>query len=557
MTVHATRARRPRVVLLTAGAVALSLLAAGCSGKAGGSASSTAPGGGAAYTLSSETPAPKGEIDSFTWADYAAPESMDYAYAYDYPINTILSNVCESLLRWNPDLTITPNLAEKFSNPTPTTWVYDLRAGVTFHDGTTMTADDVVASLHRHIDPNVGSYWNSVYKNVKSIVKTGPLQVTVTLTQPDSMFNQYMAVSPGTIDSAATFKADGADYGNPNKLVNCTGPFSIASWKSGENMVLKRYDNYWNAPAKAKAKQVTFVFLQDPNTRINALTSGQVDGSWDAPSNAYAQLQAPGAPGKLYFGINTVVDDFIVSNLNGALKDVRMRQALMMALDRAGMVKTAEKGYAKITNSLVTQNNWLGVPQDQLDKIYADLPQYPYDLEKAKALAKEAGANGQKVVIATSPLGDNVTIATTALAAAVKAIGLDPVITTISPDKYTELFSSADARKGIDLYHTTWYTSLADPEEMYSTLRCGEFANYGNWCNNAFEAADKITMASPVGTEARQAAMVTQQKIAATELPWLPLYEVPQSLWLGKKITGVHPSVYYLYSPWANEIGAA
>jgi peptide/nickel transport system substrate-binding protein len=557
MTVRATRNRRPRVVLLTAGAVALSLLAAGCSGKAGGSASTSASGGGAAYTISKETPAPKGDIDSFTWADYAAPESMDYAYAYDYPINTILSNVCESLLRWNPDLSISPNLAEKFSNPTPTTWVYDLRSGVTFHDGTTMTADDVVASLKRHLDPNVGSYWNSVFKNVKSIVKTGPLQVTVTLTQPDSMFNQYMAVSPGTVDSAATFKADGADYGNPNKLVNCTGPFSIASWKSGENMVLQRYDNYWNAPAKAKAKQVTFVFLQDPNTRINALTSGQVDGSWDAPSNAYAQLQAPGAPGKLYFGINTVVDDFIVSNLTGALKDVRMRQALMMALDRAGMVKTAEKGYAKITNSLVTQNNWLGVPQDQIDKIYADLPQYPYDLEKAKALAKEAGANGQKVVIATSPMGDNVTIATTALAAAVKAIGLDPVITTISPDKYTELFSSADARKGIDLYHTTWYTSLADPEEMYSTLRCGEFANYGNWCNNAFEAADKITMGSPVGSEARQTAMVTQQKIAATELPWLPLYEVPQSLWLGKKITGVHPSVYYLYSPWANEIGAA
>ena len=118
------------------------------------------------------------------------------------------------------------------------------------------------------------------------------------------------------------------------------------------------------------------------------------------------------------YAIATVVDDFIVSNLTGALKDVRMRQALLMALDREGMVKTAEKGFAKVTNSLVTRNNWLGVPSDQLDKIYADLPQYPYDVVKAKALAKEAGANGQKVVIATSPVGDNVTIATTALAAA-------------------------------------------------------------------------------------------------------------------------------------------
>ena len=557
MTVRSTRSRRPRAVLLTAGVIALSLAAAGCSGKAGGSASSSSASGSTLpYTLTAETPAPSGEIDSFTWANYAAPESMDYAYAYDYPINTILSNVCESLLRWNPDLTITPNLAEKFSNPTPTTWVYDLRSDVTFHDGTAMTADDVVASLKRHLDPNVGSYWNSVFKNVKSIDKTGPLQVTVTLTKPDSLFNQYMAVSPGTVDSAATFKADGADYGNPTKLVNCTGPFSIESWKASEKLTLKRYDNYWNAPAKAKAKHVTFVFLQDPNTRINALTSGQVDGSWDTPSNAYPQLQS-GAPGKLYFGLNTVVDDFIISNLDGALKDTRMRQALMMALDREGMVKTAEKGYAKVTNSLVTTNTWLGVPKDELDKIYADLPQYPYDVEKAKALAKQAGANGQKVVIATSPIGDNITIATTALAAAVKAIGLEPVITTITPDKYTELFSSADARKGIDLFHTTWYTSLADPSEMYSTLRTGEFANYGNWSNAPFDAADKLTIASPLGTDVRQKSLVEQQKIAATELPWLPLYEIPQSLWLGKKITGVHPSVYYIYTPWANEIGAA
>lgn len=553
MTVRSIR--RVRALSAVAATLAVSALVAGCSGKAGGTSSSS--GAGPLFTLTADTPAPKGDIDSFTWANYAAPESMDYAYAYDYPINTILSNVCESLLRWNPDLTISPNLAEKFENPSPTTWVYTLRQDVTFHDGTSMTADDVVASLNRHLDPDVGSYWASVYKNVKSIAKTGPYEVTVTLTQPDSLFNQYMAVSPGTIDSAKTFEADGADYGNASKGVNCTGPFAIESWKSGEKMVLSRYDGYWNTSKKAKAKQVTFVFLQDPNTRINAAMSGQVDGSWDIPSNAYAQLRS-GGPGTLYFGVNTVVDDFIISDVvNGPLKDVRVRQAIMMALDRQGMAKTAEKGYATVTNSLVTRNVWLGVPQDQLDKIYAELPQYPYDVEKAKALVKDAGVAGEKVTIATSPLGDNITIANAALAEAAKAIGLDPVLTTITPDKYTELFSSADARKGIDLFHTTWYTSLADPAEMYSTLRTGEFANYGSWSNAPFDAADKLTIATPLGEQARQDSLVEQQRIAATELPWLPLYEIPQSVWMGKKITGVHPSVYYLYTPWANEIGAA
>ncbi len=548
-------ARIRRGTVLAVVALSTSLALAACSGVANKSGSS-ASASGALYTLTADTPEPKGEIDSFTWANYAEPESMDYAYAYDYPINTILSNVCESLLRWNADLSISPNLAEKFEHPDATTWVYDLRSGVTFHDGSTMTADDVVASLKRHTNPDVGSYWESVYRNVKSIEKTGPMQVTVKLTQPDSLFNQYMAVSPGTIDSAKTFAADGADYGNPSKLVNCTGPFALTSWKPGEKLTLTRYDNYWNTPEKAKAKTVDFVFLQDPNTRVNAALSGQIDGSWDMPSTAYPQL-AKDAKSKLYFGVNTVVDDFIISNLDGVLKDVRVRQALMYALDREGLVKAAEKGYAKVTNSLVTKNTWLGISADELDKIYAALPQYPHDPAKAKELAKAAGVNGQKLVIATSPTGDNATIATTALADAAKSIGLDPVINTIAPDKYTELFSSADARKGIDMFFTTWYTSLADPEEMYSTLRPGEFANYGNWVDKEFAAQDAITMTSDLGTPERQASLVKQQQIAAEQLPWLPLYEIPQSVWLGSRITGVKPSVYYLYTPWANEIGAA
>ena len=140
---------------------------------------------------------PLGDIDSFTWSLYAEPLSLAFPYAFDYPPNQVLSNVCESLLRWNADLSITPGLATAFTNPTPTTWVYTIRDGVTFHDGTTLTADDVVASLSAHLNPDVGSYWASVYRNVKSIKKTGDMEVTVTLTQPDSMFNQYMAVSPG------------------------------------------------------------------------------------------------------------------------------------------------------------------------------------------------------------------------------------------------------------------------------------------------------------------------------------------------------------------------
>ena len=187
----------------------------------------------AEYELTAETGAPSGDIDSFSWVSYAEPYSLDYAYAFDYSDNQVLANVCESLLRLNPDYTLAPGLAESYAHPTPTTWVYTIRDGVRFHDGTTLTAADVVASLSRHIDPAVGSSWYSVYQNVVSIEQTGEREVTVTESVPSSQFNLAMGGSAGVVESAATLEEIGADYGNSSGGVNCTGPFRFEEWKPG------------------------------------------------------------------------------------------------------------------------------------------------------------------------------------------------------------------------------------------------------------------------------------------------------------------------------------
>ncbi|WP_217702420.1 ABC transporter substrate-binding protein [Nocardioides guangzhouensis] len=148
----------PRRAAAAAGLLALGLVTAACSGTADSSETGHA---GSAYELTTTTPKPSGDLDSFTWSIYAEPFSLDYAYAFDYPPNQVLANVCESLLRWNPDLSIEPGLAEKYEHPDPTTWVYTIRQGVTFHDGSPLTPEDVVASLQRHLDPAVGSFWGA------------------------------------------------------------------------------------------------------------------------------------------------------------------------------------------------------------------------------------------------------------------------------------------------------------------------------------------------------------------------------------------------------------
>ncbi|MFF8419900.1 ABC transporter substrate-binding protein [Streptomyces sp. NPDC015680] len=534
--------------LLAASAV---LITGACSGTANPDKDADA---GTSYQLTGQTPAAAGDIDSFTWSIYAEPSSLDYAYAYDYPPNQILANVCESLLRWNPDLTTSPNLASSFTNPTPTTWVYKIRPGVRFHDGTVLTAKDVVASLRRHMDPAVGSAWENTFRNVKSIDMTGPLEVTVELTKPDAVFNQEMATSSGTIESAATLARAGKDYGSPKGGVNCTGPFSFGSWASGQSLTLKKFDGYWNTGLKPKAGQVKFVFLSDATTRVNAFQSGEVDGGWMVPADAYDQLGSSTA-GKLYYGVNSTVAEEIVSNLKGPLGDTEVRKALLMAIDRKGIVKAGVGGTGEVADSLVTDNTWDQAPPADRRAIIKDAPRYPYDPAKAKEIAEKAGVKGERIVIATSPLDSQTTIVAQAVEQAARAIGLDPRIETLSPEKYSTLFTDAAARKGVDLFLTFWYTSITDPLDVYGSLETGMFTNYGGWSNKEFDRAVEDA-AGTYDPAARAAASAKAQKIALRELPWLPLYTQPTSVFLGNRITGVQPSIAHLYYPWAAEIGA-
>mgnify|MGYP003574929503 FL=1 len=540
-----------RITAVTVAGVVLGLVLGGCGAQP---ASVTGSAGGAKYTLADSTEAPTKEIDNFSWAMYAEPFSLDYAYAFDYPDNTVLSNVCESLFRWNADLSTSPGLATGVENPDPLTWIYTIRQGVKFHDGTEMTADDVVASLSRHLDPEVGSFWASSYQNVESIEKTGDYEVTVTTTRPDYVFNSSLVGAPGVVESAATLEEAGKDYGNSKAGVNCTGPFQFDQWEAGESITLKRFDDYWDPDLKPKSKQVTFTMLPDATSRINAFQTGEIDGGFAIPSNAIDILKANKDAGSLYFGNDTSVQSMVFTNLAGTFQDVRVRKALMMAINRDALIKAAEQGYAKNTDALTTRSVWKDVPAATADEAFDGLLSTPYDLEEAKKLVKEAGAEGSKFVFATASLNAAFDLTARAIASAAKEIGLEPEIQTMSNDKYTTLFSDPEARKNVDLLVTSWYLSSTEPLEMYSVLRTGDFSNYGGWSNAEFD--DLVNSAYSVqDPEARGKLTGQAAKLASEEVVWGPLYETVTSMWLGKRITGADPSINYMYYPWAAQIG--
>ena len=506
-------------------------------------------------TLVVDTPDPSGEIDSFSFALDYEPSSLDWVYAYNYGENTTLANLCENLLRLTPEYEIVPALAESFDSPDDTTWVYTIRQGVTFHDGTPMTTEDVLWSLQRHLDPDVGSYWSSWLANVDSIEQTGDWEITVTLKRPDVVFNQMMATPAGGVGSQTFTEEAGADYGTPKGGVNCTGPFALSEWVKGERFVFERHEEYWDDTLRAQAAQVEVPFISNETTLVSALVDGQVDGTFDVPPSAIEQLQAADS-GTLYFGPSMQTYDVIVSSFDGALADPRIRQALMLALDREGIVQAALDRRAELLKSPVPPSSW-GYGQETFQQGWDALPPVERDLEAAQALVDEAGVPDETIVLANLAEDEELLIISTALQDAATQLGMELEIETLPVGKYGPLFFDAEAREGFDMFLTGWYTDVPEPLNMWATIFTSDGAsNYNGYANDEYD--ELIAEALETSDEDARADLINQaQEIAIEEAPWIPLYAPNVRLFLGERISGAPSSFVYLYYPWAAEIGAA
>ncbi|MEU5032666.1 ABC transporter substrate-binding protein [Streptomyces rubiginosohelvolus] len=538
--------RYGRLTAVTGALSALAVLAA-CAGPPDGASD---PSDGS-FALSPGTPRAAGPIDSFSWAVYAEPPTLDYTVAFDYPQNTILSNVCESLMRWTPGLTVEPGLARKASNPDPTTWVYDLRAGVRFHDGRTMTADDVVHSLGRQRNPDNAAAWAQVFQNVTAVTRTGPLQVTVKLKKPDSQFPQYMATAAGVVASKAGVEKAGRDYGTTGGLA-CSGPYELGAWHKGQSIELDRFDDYWGT--RAKAGRVEFRFLTDPSARTNALLSGEVDGGYLIPTESYARLKRS-VTGTLHFGEGLSTVNVNITNLKGPLGDVRVRRALSLALDRSGFVKAGLGGGGSATTSLTTRAAWARATDTTRKAAFDGLPPTEPDLDRAKALIEEAGAKGATLTVATSSIGQDVSLLATAVQAAGTRIGLDIRLRSIAPNAFTALFTDPGAREGIDMFPLTYYQSITDPLDLLANFRTGAYLNFAGYSDPRYdELVERATAADD--PERRTEIEAKLQHHAADRLLWIPVAEWPTSVFLNRRITGAPTTIAYLYYPWAADVGA-
>ena len=537
--------------------LSLTTVLAACSG----SDNEDSPAGEGPSDLITTTEPAAGELESASWnLPFGEPASLDPIKAFNYPENTVVANLCEGLMVMEPDYTISPNLAESFEvNEDGTEYVYQLRDDVTFWDGTPMTADDVLFSLKRHLDPDEGSYWASdaVSGNVESMEKTGDNEVTVSLGAPDHTFNSYMATPLGVVVDEQQRKQAGQAYGNPKAGVMCTGPFSVGEWNSGQNITLDANEDYWNDDRMPKVSELTIEFIVDPAAITNALVSGAVDGSYDVPLSAVPQLEAADS-GELFLGKSLQLAAIIATG-DGPLGDPAVRKALWTATNKAALADTVYEGTAVAARSLVPDGGW-SYGEETFSAAREELPPVEPDIEAAQAILEEAGSGvdlSQPITIAYPSERSFYADIISELARAGEELGLNVQPQGVPSAQFGAFFSDAKAREGYGGFVTTNYMDVPDPLVFLRTIVGADGSqNFSDYSNP--EIDELIKQAEATTDEDERAELVAEiEALAMADLPWLPLVDPAVRLYMNDRVTGVPASFVYLYYPWGADLGAA
>ncbi|MFF7329565.1 ABC transporter substrate-binding protein [Streptomyces sp. NPDC008150] len=543
--------------LRTTASVALAasvlLTATGCT--SGSSGTSDAP---AAPKLTTTTPAATGALDNVNWnLPMGEPTTLDPARVGDYSPSTVESNLCDPLLRLKADYSVAPGLASSWDQPDATTLVLNLRSGVKFWDGRTMTPQDVVASLQRQRDPRTQSVNITLFASVKSIAATGAHQVTVRFTKPDVLFLKALANGFGAVGEASYVKKAGASYGTAKGGLMCTGPFELASWKPGESITVRRNDAYWDTALKPKAKQVTFKFVTDGSTLAGALLSGQIDGSYEISSAAAKTLRSSSA-GTVYYGPSAQTNYLTATSPDSPLADPKIVRALSLVLDRDALVKNVYDGAAQKLKTFVPPFVWQKAEGSSVySKGYDALPAVPaVDVDKAKKLLGQATSKKRTLSVAI-PAGDQQSLQTlTFLQAGAKKIGLKVVIKQLQPTQMSGLFYDASLRKGLDATMVMGYVEIPEALSYAQLLTASDsLFNWTKYHN------DKVTALlgeaqSTLDATKRADLFTRAQALYTKDLPLVPIASPYERMFLNKRISGAPASFAYINMPWAAYLGA-
>lgn len=283
----------------------------------------------------------------------------------------VLFNIFEGLVKPNSDGEMIPAVAEKYTlSEDGTTYTFTLREGVKFHNGQTVTAEDVVYSINRCAAVPEGQEKPLVaaFSAVKSVEALDEKTVAVTIAQRDLEFISYMtaAIIP-------------ADYENQDTAPVGTGPFKFVSRTPQQDFVMERFEDYWGAPAWLD--KVTYKICENADALVMNLNGGSIDLCAHLTSAQASQLNQNF---QVLEGTMNLVQAIYLNNQAKPFDNQMVRQALCYAIDRQGIMDMVADGHGTAVGSSIYPAFTKYFLPELVDK-------YPHDVAKAKELLAQAG----------------------------------------------------------------------------------------------------------------------------------------------------------------------
>lgn len=418
--------------------------------------------------------------------------------------------VYDGLVELDGNLQPVPGLAESWENPEPTVWIFRLRDGVKFHDGSDFSADDVVYTFETILDPELKSRWRSLYTPISKIEAVDRLTVRVELSEPYAPLLSYLDMG---IVPKAYVEGGGDLAANPVG----TGPMKLASWARGSKIELEPNAGYWGGAPKSDG--FTFVVVADPTSRAAAFEAGDLDiiQSPLAPQdilrlagNDDIGKSIVGALGITYLNFNNAADH---------VSDPAMRRALSMLVDQEAIVNGIYEGVDEIATSILLPSH----------SAFTDSIRQPaFDPAGAKQALADLGwadsdgdgmldKDGENLAIQISTHSEdpNRIQAVEFIQATFKANGIDA---SVSISEWPSFFQSV--QNGQHQIALLGWLNLVDPDRlMFGQLTTGGGMNWGKYSNDDVDGFLKAGRSS-TGLEARVEAYRKAAEILSQDVPY-------------------------------------
>jgi peptide/nickel transport system substrate-binding protein len=372
------------------------------------------------------------------------PDQLDPQKTSAYFSFEVLENVFDTLVEPDENLEMRPALAQSWEvSPDQLTWTFHLRNGVTFHDGSPLTADDVVYSYRRIIDEQLANV--DKFSAVTDVNAPDKSTVTIRVKQP----TPNLLTNLGGFKGMAIVNRRNVESGQIATHPVGTGPFAFKGQKSGDSITLTANPNYWGP--RPQVSGVTFRFISEPSTALSALQAGEIDWTDSIPAQRVAQLKNDDS---MTLAV-TPSNDYWYLALNEARKpwdDVRVRQAISYAIDRDAIVQATSYGTAAANQLAIPKGNPWYTPYDT----------YDHDVEKAKGLLREAGASPQNLdMLVTTEYPETVTAAQI-IADNLAPLGITVNIRTVDFATWLDEQNSGH----FDMLMMGWLGNI-DPDDFY------------------------------------------------------------------------------------------